>query len=58
MSKSNQMKNIMTAIAWIAGILMVLIIAVAAVVFQFSIYKKKHGDHMTFIDFMFDSERK
>lgn len=25
--------------------------------YQFEIYKKKHGNNMTFTDFLFDSER-
>lgn len=30
----------------------------AGIMYQFEIYQKKHGEHMTFTDFLFDAERK
>lgn len=47
-----------TAIAWLVGVIMVAALMAAAVWCQFEVYQKKHGDKMTFVDFLLDAERK
>ena len=39
-------------------VLLVLTLMVLAQMGSFEVYKKKHGNHMTYWDYMIDSERK
>jgi hypothetical protein len=46
----------------ILSIILLAILFIVAIVhciqYQFKVYQKKHGTHMTWTDFMLDSERK
>jgi hypothetical protein len=55
---SRVFKNMFTVVSTIGIILFVIFLVVSVVTFQFNIYKKKHGQNMTFIEFLFDPEVK
>lgn len=44
-------------VGWIVGLLIAAMFC-GVLFLQFTIYRKKHGDHMTVLDFLLDSERR
>lgn len=52
------MKNFITCIGYIFGAILVVALIVSVMMYQFSIYQKKHGEQMNLMDFVFDAERK
>lgn len=54
-------KKIATAIVNSVSVLIVIAVLILMALAQmgsFEVYKKKHGSHMTYWDYMMDSERK
>ena len=60
--KENKVVTWLKNIGLCAGILLMAALVVFGIYFvtlaQFEVYKKKHGQHMTWFDFILDSERK
>jgi len=52
------MKQVLDKLGAILLVIVIIIVLVGVTMFQFSIYQKKHGKKMTFMEWMFDSERK
>lgn len=51
-------KEVLPAIGLFILVALFFLAAIATQIRSFEVYKKKHGNHMTYWDYMIDSERK